>query len=151
MGHKSVYKADVDKSGKIVKIYGRHFMDQELLEKYADGQVKIEISKWRKPRSNRQNAFYFYIFLQSEIDCFKERWGELHSKEDMHEFNKSKFWGDEKLIEATGEIITMPGSSAAQSTVEFEERLENTRQWFRQNLDWELPYPKSQEELEFPE
>jgi hypothetical protein len=137
-----------------------------IIEHTADGQIKglsalnesckqlstgkwcISITKHRKSRTSRQNAFYFGNFLQSQIDCIKEYWGETYTKEQIHEWNKTKFWGQEHLIEATGEIIYMPGSSTTNNTVEWEERLENCRQWFRQTFSWELPYPNQQSEIE---
>lgn len=41
-----------------------------------------------------------------------------------------------------------PCSSTDYSTVEWEERMEGIRQWFRQTWEWELPFPEQQSELD---
>lgn len=127
----------------------RYTMLLKAVQELPYGRWQISITKYRKPRSGNQNRFYFGNFIESEIECFADRWGQRYDKETIHEFNKSKFWAEEKVIEATGEIIKIPVSSTGYNTVEWEERLEIARQWFRDNLDWELPYPETQEKLNF--
>lgn len=108
--------------------------------------VRITIEPKIK-RSLPQNSFYWGNFIQMQIECFKERWGETYRKEQMHEWNKTNFWGNEHVIEETGEIIKIPCSSTKYSKLEWEEKLDNVRAWFRQNMDWELGYPNEQIEL----
>jgi len=99
-------------------------------------------------RSLNQNSFYFGNFIESQIECFKERFGETYRKEQIHEFNKNNFWGSEQVLD-TGEIIKIPCSSTGFSKLEWEEKLDTIRQWFRQNMDWELGYPNQQNEMNF--
>ena len=115
----------------------------------ADGRYHLTIKPYRANRSTLQNAFYWHIFIQSQIDCFKEFWGETYSKQQVHDWNKANFWGEEKVIEATGEVIKTPSTSTDKTTVEWEEKLETIRQWFRQNFEWEIEYPNEQSELNF--
>lgn len=138
------YYGKVDESG-ILKIYDRIGFSDNLKD-FCNQEVEL-IVNLKSKRSNEQNGFYWSNFVPSQIDCFKERFGETYRKQQMHEWNKVNFWGHEKLNELTGEMVMMPESSAIQGTKEWEEKLENCRQWFRQNLDWELPYPKSQSKL----
>ena len=109
------------------------FKDQE--------KVTVEIKSRRKPRSLAQNDFYWGYFLQYQIDCFAEYWGEKYDKKQVHDWNKQNFFGETKVIEKTGEIIRVPGSSSNQSTIEFEEKLEKIRQWFMLNFEWQIPLP----------
>lgn len=112
-------------------------------------RIILTLEPYFKERTVDQNRFYWGIFLYEEIECFKEYWGEEYSKEEMHEWNKANFWGEEKLIESTMEIIRTPASSTGKNTVEWEEKLEKIRQWFRQRFDWEISYPDEQKKLKF--
>lgn len=118
------------------------------LKAFAGKAIRITIEAKAK-RSNPQNAFYWGNFIQCQIDCFKERWGETYRKEQMHEWNKANFWGTEHIIEETGEVVKMPCSSTVYNKTEWEEKLENIRQWFRQNMDWEIGHPNEQAELTY--
>lgn len=118
---------------------------KDLKESFSDGsKVTVEIKSRRKPRSLNQNDFYWGYFLQFEIDAFMEFWGEQYDKKQVHDWNKQNFFGETKVIERTGEIVRLPGSSADQSTIDFEIKLEHIRQWFRMNFEWEIPYPEQQ-------
>lgn len=97
-------------------------------------------------RSVPQNSFYWGNFIQSQIECFKERFGEVYRKEQLHEWNKINFWGDEQILDS-GEIIKIPCSSTKFSKLEWEKKLDNIRAWFMQNMDWTINYPNEQLEL----
>lgn len=135
------------KDGKL-HIVNRKGFDADL-EGFEGCRVLIGIKTYRKSRSTKQNAFYWGNFMQSEVDCFKEFWGETYSKEQVHDWNKSKFWAEEAFDEHTGEVIMKPASSTDNSTVEWEEKLEKIRQWFRQTWEWELPFPNEQSEINY--
>lgn len=117
------------------------------LKKYAGKRVHITIQKQSKRRSERQNAYYWKIVVRYQQDCFFERWGEQWTKDQVHEWNKSNVWNSEIIDPETGEIIKKPGSSAKQTTAEFELRLERLRQFFELNFDWRIPLPN--EQIEF--
>jgi predicted SPOUT superfamily RNA methylase MTH1 len=121
----------------------------DLKAAFEDGaKVTVDIKSRRKPRSLPQNNFYWGYFLQFEIDCFLEFWGELYDKKQIHEWNKQNFLGDVRAIENTGEVVRMPGSSKELSTVEFEAKLDDIRQWFLLNFDFIIPYPNEQGEID---
>ena len=130
-----------------------HFPNQnwvytDLKNAFADQEkITLEVKSRRKPRSLPQNSFYWGYFLQFEIDCFAEFWGEIYDKKQIHDWNKQNFLGDTKVIESTGEIVRLPGSSTDLSTVDFELKLDGIRQWFRLNFEWEIPYPNDDLEL----
>jgi hypothetical protein len=119
------------------------YVDLSIAERFRHlEKVTITIKTRRKARSLPQNSFYWGYFLQFEIDAFLEFWGEKYDKMQIHEWNKQNFLGDVKVIEKTGEIVRLPGSSKELNTIEFEEKLEDIRQWFRMNFEWEIPYPE---------
>ena len=114
------------------------------LKSFEGERVVLVLKKYVKQRSERQNAFYFGNFMQSQIDCFIDRWGEHYDKKQIHELNKAQFWAVEHIDQDTGEIIKIPCSSTDYSTVEWEEKLEVIRQFFRDKFSWELPFPNEQ-------
>ena len=117
------------------------------LQSFEGQAVVITLKKYVKQRSDKQNRFYFSNFIQSQIDCFVEMWGERYDKAQIHELNKAQFWAIEHIDEETGEIIKIPCSSTNYSTVEWEEKLEIIRQFFRDKFSWELPVPNEQTDL----
>lgn len=120
------------------------------LKEFQEGEMMIiEVYKHYTQRTDGQNRFYHKIFLQEQIECFKEQWGETYSKGEMHDWNKRHFWGEERLVEATGEYVMTPASSADQNTVEWEEKLDKIRQWFILSFEWFLPFPDSQKAIRF--
>lgn len=139
-----------DPNNPRVDLKYRKDFQNDLKQKFKHGEkVWLYTEKHYRQRTPGQNSFYWYIFVQEQIECFKEYWGETYSKEEMHEWNKANFWGEDKVIEATGELIKTPASSTAQNTVEWEEKLEYIRQWFRQRFNWEISYPLEQGEIKY--
>jgi hypothetical protein len=136
---KEVFFKTVDGDGTL--------MFKASLSDFTGKQVKITIED-KKKRSLSQNGFYWGNFIQSQIECFKERWGETYRKEQVHDWNKVNFWGTEHISE-DGEVFKMPCSSTNFTTAEWEEKLENVRAWFKQNFEWEIGYPNEQNNLEF--
>lgn len=146
MANELIYTASVVNGA--LKIVNRKGFDEDM--KVFEGQrLIIRIKKYRKSRSNKQNRFYWGNFMQEQIECFKERWGETYRKEQVHDWNKANFWAEDHTDEETGEIIKKPASSTDYSTTEWEEKMEIIRQWFRQVMDWELPFPEQQSEMNY--
>lgn len=140
------YFGHVDDKG-ILKLFNREGFADDLTQ-FLNTDVKI-IIEVKNRRSLSQNGFYWSNFVPSQIECFKERFGEAYSKSQVHEFNKNNFFCTEHLNDLTGEVIKIPESSTVQGTVEWEHKLDVCRQWFSQNMDWILPYPLRQSDLNF--
>jgi hypothetical protein len=111
----------------------------------------MRVKEYRKSRSLRQNRFYWGNFMQSQIDCFKERWGYSYSKDQVHNWNKANFWAEEHIDETSGEVVKLPASSTNFSTVEWELKLDVIRTWFHNTMEWELPVPLQQSEINYDE
>lgn len=121
----------------------------DCFKKFNGSRVVITIKKLRGKRSDRQNRFYHRYYIQSQIDCFQERWGEIYTKEQVHTWNLNNIWCEEKVDQETGEIFKIPGSSKTKNKMEFEERLEMGRQFFYNKFGWQLPYPNQEPEINF--
>lgn len=141
------YKYILNITDGIPKIQGKQQFDMDL-KAIGNAKMVMTVKKYHKSRSLNQNGFYWSNFIEQEIECFKEYWGETYTKQTVHDWNKTNFFGEEKVIELTGEIVKAPASSAKQSTVEFDECLEKCREWFRINFEWEIGYPLQQQEID---
>lgn len=111
-------------------------------------KLHIVIKRVSGTRSDRQNRYYWGCVIQSQIDCFQERWGEIWDKDEVHDWNKNNVWGNEFFDKKTGEIFKKPGSSKTKSKIEFEERMEKLRQFFELNFEWRIALPNEQLEIE---
>jgi len=128
-------------------IKGGNF-SQEIREKLADDlrhlegkSVTLTIEPITINRSDKQNRYYFGCVIEAEKQCFKERYGEIFTKNEIHEFNKSKFFQREIYDAYINEVMVFPGSSKRFSTVEFEEKLEMIRRYFEVKFNWYIPAP----------
>ena len=114
------------------------------LEYHEGKRVRITIERYYKKRSNPQNAYYHGCVIAEIRDCFLDKWGEIITHKAAHEFCLTNFFGEEHVIEETSEVIRLSGSSSGHTTVEFEEKMDEIRQWFELNMDWMIPLPNEQ-------
>lgn len=136
------------KDGKITML-GRSLWEKDMLALFKE-EEQIVIGVFRKPvkqRTTKQNNFYWGAFIFSQIDCFKERWGEILDIKQVHDWNKNNVWCKEKII--GDEVIKIPASSTDNDTIDWENRLEKCRQFFLLNFDWQLPIPETQETIKY--
>lgn len=103
--------------------------------------VEVTVEKFYDRHSDRQRRFYFGPFIESQINCFKERYGKILTKDQQHTFNKGNYFCEEFPDHNTGEIVKIPGSTKRYNTVEFETVLERIRQSYFEAFDWQLPFP----------
>lgn len=109
----------------------------EAFKSFEGKDVIVTIEKRKSKRSEQQNKYYWACVIEDERACIKEQWGELWSKDDMHSFNKVYFFGDEKVIEATGEIVKVPKSSIATKS-DFSEAIEKIKQFFLLQFNYRI-------------
>lgn len=110
-------------------------------------KIILTIDKFKGTRSSQENRYYWGCVIPAQIDCFKERWGELFTKDMVHDWNKSNIWNTEKIDLETGEIWKVPGTSKV-SISEFELRLERLRQFFFTKFEWIIALPNEQLEVD---
>lgn len=139
------YQFDIHEDGSI-HIRGKAKFLEDM--KHFKGQTLIaEFRKPKKSRTLKQNSFYFGNFIQSQIDCFKEMWGESYSVEQIHTWNKNNVFCEEIIDEETGEVFKMPQSSTKVGSKEWEEKLDMCRVFFQDKFNWILPFPETQSEM----
>lgn len=115
----------------------------EAFREFEGKDVIVTIEKIKSKRSEQQNKYYWACVIEDERACIKEQWGELWSKDDMHSFNKVYFFGDEKVIEATGEIVKVPKSSITTKS-DFSEAIEKIKQFFLLQFNYRIREPNEE-------
>jgi len=115
----------------------------EAFRAFEGKDVIVTIEKIKSKRSEQQNKYYWACVIEDERACIKEQWGELWSKDDMHSFNKVYFFGDEKVIEATGEIVKVPKSSITTKS-DFSEAIEKIKQFFLLQFNYRIREPNEE-------
>jgi len=121
-----IFRAVVQK-GKV--IFDRVGLFNDYLTLLEGKEVDVIVRKHKKNRSNNQNAYYWGV-------CIKILSEELgYTDDEVHEAMKMLF-----LQDNLRKIPTLR-STAALSTVEFEEYIEKIRQWAAQELSCIIPLP----------
>lgn len=105
------------------------------LKKLQEKPYKIEIKRDRDTRSGKQNKYYHAVIVPmiSDYTGFE--------LDEAHEVLKAKFLKYDRIIEATGEIVSCIKSTTDLDTWEFEQFTEQIRRFAAQDLDLIIPLP----------
>ena len=109
----------------------------EAFRAFEGKDVVVTVEKKKSKRSEQSNKYYWACVIEDERDCIKKEWGEMWSKETMHDFNKVYFFGTEKVNENTGEIIKIPKSSITTQS-DFSEAIEKIKQFFHLQFNYRI-------------
>ncbi len=133
------------KDKKLV-IRDRRMFDADIA--LLDGKdVEITLRRKRSKRSDEQNGYYWGAVIPIMQQGFYDAGYKL-TKEETHEYLKGKFTKDERVNEATGEILTLPGSTKKLSKSEFMEYIADIAQFAAEYLGVTLPQPGEQLKFE---
>ena len=110
--------------------------------------VDLTIRRATKQRSENQNRYYWGVIVPIWQDLLLKEWGELRNKEYTHEFLKANCGYEERVNEATGEILRVPKSTTENTTVEQEEYHTACRLLAHDMFGVEIPLPNEQLKLE---
>ena len=109
----------------------------EAFKSFEGKDFIVTIEKRKSKRSEQQNKYYWSCVIEDERACIREHWGDIFSKDDMHSFNKVYFFGEEKVIEATGDIVRVPKSSITTKS-DFSEAIEKIKQFFQLQFNYRI-------------
>lgn len=115
------------------------------LQAFPDCDVTIIVKKKGK-RSSPQNRYYWGIVVE-EIKQELFRRGNRFDAEDIHEWLKLKFNPSKVVIEYTGEVLEIGGSTTEMNKEEFMNYIEKIREWAAMNLEITIPDPGQQTEM----
>ena len=86
------------------------------IQEFEGKEIEIIFKRKYKQRSLQQNKFYWSILLEFFQGLFLEYWGEIKSKEEIHEILKFTCNYEEKVNPATGEFIRIAKSTTELTT-----------------------------------
>lgn len=112
-----------------------------------NGRYKIEVSEINQ-RSLPQNRFYWGLVIPIIQQGIKHLGTDI-TKEECHEFLKSKFNCQELVNEDTGECVQLPRSTTALSKEQFCEYISKIQQFAAEFLNVVVPDPNTQMSLTY--
>lgn len=118
---------------------------RDLFAQLKDGIYLVEISDKNK-RSNPQNAYYWAAVVPLVQQGIKDMGTEV-TKEETHEFLKSKFNFLEIVNTETGQCERIPRSTTALSKIEFSDYVQKIQQFAAEFLNVIIPDPGQAMEL----
>ena len=117
----------------------------QLYNKYSpEGYVKLQLTTIKSPkrikRTNPQNAYYWAAVIPTLCDAIQEATGEAITSEDAHELAKAKCLTKEVIMQSTGEVLSITGSTTQLSPAEFGDYVERVMAWA--NNFFEISFPQ---------
>ena len=106
---------------------------RDHVAKFSGQEIAVSVTKWRKPRSDNQNSYYWGCV----IELLSEHSG--YTPDEMHEALKQLFLTDKTLQ------IPKVKSTTDLNTLEFEEFLSKVRIWASVELQCNIPLPREYE------
>jgi hypothetical protein len=106
---------------------------RDHVAKFSGQEIAVSVTKWRKPRSDNQNSYYWGCV----IELLSEHSG--YTPDEMHEALKQLFLTDKTLQ------IPKVKSTTDLNTLEFEEFLSKVRIWASVELQVNIPFPREYE------
>jgi len=141
-------KVSINSSVEDGKIKSNRKALNKAIQEFNGKLITITIQRKRKVRSTPQNAYYWGCVVPLIQSAFVDSWGERKTKEEIHEFLKREFQFTEHVNEQTGEIIKVGKSTTENTTVEFEEYLEDVRRFAEEWFSILIPLPNEQMEFD---
>jgi hypothetical protein len=110
-----------------------------------DGKYLIRIKRAGK-RSLNQNRYYFKVIVGLITDKINS-YGNDFSKEEIHEWLKSKFNYQEMIIPDTAEFDKIPKSTTGLNTLQFSDYMDKIKIYAAESLDLFIPDPGQSQDI----
>jgi len=121
----------------------------EIVKCYEGMTIDITFSKRINKRSVKQNKYYWKVIVGIFLNSIEDAWGEIWSKEDVHEFLKANCNYVEEVNEDTGEIIRKTRSTTKNNTSNQEQFHEKCRQLSYNFFNITIPLPNEGVDIDF--
>jgi hypothetical protein len=119
----------------------------DIVNQFNGKEVLITFELPKKKRSNLQNSYYWGLLIPLTQNAIKNEWGEVWSKDKVHEFYKLHFNYVEKVNESTSEVIRVPKSTTDNTTTQQEELHSQIRGFLLEWFNVTAPLPNENLEL----
>lgn len=91
----------------------------EKFYQLPNGDYIFTVAPNRKTRSNQQNAYLWGVVYPAVLLGLKDAGWEITHEEQVHEYCKQAFAAREVINKDTGEVLSLPSSTASMQTTEF--------------------------------
>ena len=108
------------------------------------GDYVITITPNRKTRSNQQNAYLWGIVYPAVLFGLQDAGWEIIDEEQVHEYCKQAFAAREVINKDTGEVISLPNSTARMQTAEFNVYVDKIKAFALEYLNITIPEPNEE-------
>lgn len=116
----------------------------ETLHNLPLGDYVITITPNRKTRSNQQNAYLWGIVYPAVLFGLQDAGWEITNEEQVHEYCKQAFAAREVINKDTGEVISLPNSTARMQTAEFNVYVDKIKAFALEYLNITIPEPNEE-------
>lgn len=117
-----------------------------LFKGLKNGRYLVEVNSYNK-RSTQQNRYYFGLVVPLIQKGINDLGHEL-TKEETHEFLKSKFNLIELVNKDTGDYELIPQSTTRLNKEDFAAYIEKIQRWAADFLQLVIPDPNTQMEID---
>ena len=116
----------------------------EQLRNLPDGEHLITIAPYRKTRSNQQNAYLWGVVYPAVLFGLQDAGWEIIDEEQVHEYCKQAFAAREVINKDTGEVLSLPSSTARMQTAEFNVYVDKIKAFALEYLNITIPEPNEE-------
>ena len=116
----------------------------EMLDSLPLGDYVITITPNRKTRSTQQNAYLWGIVYPAVLFGLQDAGWEITNEEQVHEYCKQSFAAREVINKDTGEVLSLPNSTARMQTAEFNVYVDKIKAFALEYLNITIPEPNEE-------
>lgn len=116
----------------------------ETIENLPIGDYVITITHDRKTRSTQQNAYLWGIVYPAVLFGLQDAGWEIIDEEQVHEYCKQAFAAREVINKDTGEVLSLPSSTARMQTAEFNVYVDKIKAFALEYLNITIPEPNEE-------
>lgn len=116
----------------------------EKFYQLPNGDYSITITPNRKTRSNQQNAYLWGVVYPAVLFGLQDAGWEITHEEQVHEYCKQAFAAREVINKDTGEVLSLPSSTARMQTAEFNAYVDKIKAFALEYLNITIPEPNEE-------
>ena len=109
-----------------------------------NGDYIFTVTPNRKTRSNQQNAYLWGIVYPAVLFGLQDAGWEITDEEQVHEYCKQAFAAREVINKDTGEVLSLPNSTARMQTAEFNVYVDKIKAFALEYLNITIPEPNEE-------
>lgn len=116
----------------------------ERFNQLPNGDYIFTVTPNRKTRSNQQNAYLWGVVYPAVLLGLKDAGWEITHEEQVHEYCKQAFAAREVINKDTGEVLSLPSSTARMQTAEFNVYVDKIKAFAFEYLNITIPEPNEE-------